>query len=268
MKREVKAMKIEAEENGDLAVIHVDWAEQHKLIEMSEVQSAYFNGRRHYDIHTGYVYCKEDSHGIASISDCPDHKAEAVHAAIKGEIVKLKEKGKTTIVIVSDSPTSQYRNSKNVFLMKRLAVELEICIRLLFTESGHGKSPCDGVGGNIKTQVEEVMLRNHGEKEVIQIESVEDIKKLIETKTRLTYDISIHTAKDIEEVKESLPKLGPLVGAMKIHEVLISSSGIIKKKNLPSDVFYQHVKIKESRRHRRVSGNVEHDEDSVDEYSD
>ena len=48
--------------------------------------------------------------------------------------------------------------------------------QLLFTESGHGKSPCDGVGGNIKTQVEEVMLRNHGEKEVIQIESVRDIK--------------------------------------------------------------------------------------------
>ena len=111
MKREIKAMKVEAEENGDLAVIHIDWAEQHKLIEIREVQSAYFNGRWHYDIHTGYSYCKEDSHGIASISDCPDHKAEAVHAAIKGEI-----------------------------MMKRLAVELGICIRLLFTEIGHGKS--------------------------------------------------------------------------------------------------------------------------------
>ena len=33
----------------------------------------------------------------------------------------------------------------------------------------------DGVGGNIKTQVEELMLRNHVEKEVIQIESVEEI---------------------------------------------------------------------------------------------
>ena len=84
------------------------------------------------------------------MSDCPDHKAEAVHAAIKGEIIKLKENGKTTIVIVSDSPTSQYRNPKNVFLMKRLAVELGICIRLLFNESGHGKSPCDGVGETSK----------------------------------------------------------------------------------------------------------------------
>ena len=268
MKREVKAMKVEAEENGDLAVLHIDWAEQHKLIEMREVQSAYFNGRWHYDIHTGYWYSKEDSHGIASISNCPDHKAEAVHAAIKGEITKLVEKGKTTIVIVSDGPTSQYRNSKNVFLMKRLAVELQICIRLLFTESGHGKSPCDGVGGNIKTQVEEVMLRNHGEHEVIQIKSVEDVKELIENKTRLIYDISIHTEKEIEDIRESMPKLGPLVGAMKIHEVLISSNGIIKKKNLPSDVFYQNVNIKESRRHRRVSGDLEDNEEVMDDYDE
>ena len=84
----------------------------------------------------------------------------------------------------------------------------------------------------------------------------------------MTSEISIHTVKDIEEVKVSLPKHGPLVGAMKIHEVLISSTGIIKKKNLPSDVFYQHVKIKELRRHRKVSGNVELDENSFAEYSD
>ena len=37
MKQEFKAIKIEAEENGDLAVIPVYWAEQHKLIEMREV---------------------------------------------------------------------------------------------------------------------------------------------------------------------------------------------------------------------------------------
>ena len=96
------------------------------------------------------------------------------------------------------------------------------------------------------------------------IKSVEYIKELIETKTRLTQDISIHTSKEIEDIREYMPKLGPLVGAMKIHEVLISSSGIIKKKNLPSDVFYQHVNIKESRRYRRVSGDVQDDEELVD----
>ena len=78
--------------------------------------------------------------------------------------------------------------------MKKLATELDICIRLLFTESGHGKSPCDGVGGNIKIQVEEIMLQNYGENDMRQIHCVKDVKNIIEQKTRLTYDITIHTA--------------------------------------------------------------------------
>ena len=37
-----------------LADIHCDWAEQHKVTEVAEVQSAYFNGRYSYDLHTGH----------------------------------------------------------------------------------------------------------------------------------------------------------------------------------------------------------------------
>ena len=78
-------------------------------------------------------------------------------------IEELVAKGKKRFVICSDSPTSQYRNSKNCFLMKRFCIEFGISIRLLFTEAGHGKSPCDGVGGNIKTQVEAVAMNIFGE---------------------------------------------------------------------------------------------------------
>ena len=86
----------------------MDWAEQHKISEIREVQSAYFNGRYYYDIHTLYIYTKEDSHGGASISDSSDHKAETVAAAVRPFIEKLVNAGKKTFVFVSDSPTSQY----------------------------------------------------------------------------------------------------------------------------------------------------------------
>ena len=71
-----------------MAVVHMDWAEQHKLSEIKEVQSAYFNGRWAYDMQIMFIYTKEDSHGAASISESHDHNAEAVHAAIKPEIEK------------------------------------------------------------------------------------------------------------------------------------------------------------------------------------
>ena len=60
---------------------------------------------------------------------------------------------------------------------------------------------------------------------------------------------------------DNLPKLGPLNKALKIHEILISSDGDVKSKFLPSDVFYESVKIKESRRHRRVEAGEESKQD-------
>ena len=46
----------------------------------------------------------------------------------------------------------------NVVLMRRFCEELGISIRILFTKAGHGKSPCDGVGGNVKTQFENIFF--------------------------------------------------------------------------------------------------------------
>ena len=248
MKQELKYVRLEALENADVAVLHVDWAEQHKLTEVKEIQSAYFNGRYSYDIHTGYCYTKDDSHGFASLSDSSDHRAEAIHCALKPKIVQLVGKGFRKIVICSDSPVSQYRNAKNIFLMKILAQELQVSIRLLFTEAGHGKSPCDGVGGNIKTQVESAMLAMFGDKETNSIHSVQDVKKVIEEKTNLTYEISTHTKEDIENVKKVMPKLSALVGALKVHEVYIHADGKMMKKDLPTDSFYKQVVIRQSRR--------------------
>ena len=260
MRREIKSVVVETESDENLGVIHCDWAEQHQLSEVGEVQSAYFAGRFSYEIHTAFIYTKDGNHGAASISTAADHRAEAVHAAVKSEIVKLKDLGKTSIVVVSDSPISQYRNSKNVFLMKTLAEELGISIRLLFTECGHGKSPCDGVGGNIKTEVENALLRRHGERDLRTIHSAEDVKQVIENETNLSYRIKVHTASEIEEIRGKLPKLGPLTKALKIHEIMITSGGQVRSKNLPSDVFYENVKLKESRRIRRVD---QHDDDNV-----
>ena len=39
-------------------------------------------------------------------------------------------------------------------------------------------------------------------------------------------------------------KIGPLVGAAKIHELVFESDGKITKKNFPNEAFYQSVKIK------------------------
>ena len=58
------------------------------------------------------------------------------------------------------------------------------------------------------------------------------------------------------DIFDSLPSLGLLSRAMKIHEIFLSADGVVKSKNLPTDVYYDNVKITESWRYRRVE-NVE-----------
>ena len=86
-----------------------------------------------------------------------------------------------------------------------------IGVRLLFTEAGHGKSPCDGVGGNIKTQVEAVALNIFGEYELDTIYSADDVARLIKEKTNLTYDITSHKQNKTEEIRNCLPKLSQVM---------------------------------------------------------
>ena len=66
----------------------------------------------------------------------------------------------------------------------------------------------------------------------------------------------------------SVGQLSSLVGALKIHEVLIQTDLVVKKENLPSDPFYKAVLIKQSRRKSAVNANddLEYDDivDSVD----
>ena len=57
--------------------------------------------------------------------------------------------------------------------------------------------------------------------------------------------MKIHTKEDIQKVTDSMPsKIGALVGATKIHDLMFESDGPIKMKKLPNEVFYQHIGIK------------------------
>ena len=43
IKAELKKVRLEAKECNEIAVLHIDWAEQHKITEVKEIQTAYFN---------------------------------------------------------------------------------------------------------------------------------------------------------------------------------------------------------------------------------
>ena len=179
---------------------------------------------------------KENSGGFVSLSDENDHKAEAVHAALEPKIKQLAENGIKEFYIVSDSPTSQYRNGKAVYLTNLWSKQYCIKITWIFTEAGHGKSAADGIGGSVKNKVAEKVLMCPD----TVIATVEDIKKNIDT----SIEMFIHTKNDIKKVKDEMPKVGQLVGATKIHEIVFDCDGKMKTKNLPNERAYRPLRIK------------------------
>ena len=113
---------------------------------------------------------------------------------------------------------------------------MKIKIICYFTEAGHGKSPADGVGGNIKNAAQE--KQNMPD---LVINNAESVKANIET----SIELSIRTKDDIQKVTESMKeKIGTLVGATEIHELQFEPNGKIMKKNMPSEAFYKPVSIK------------------------
>ena len=69
---------------------------------------------------------------------------------------------------------------------------------------------------------------------------------------------SVHKQEQTDEIKQSIGKLSSLVGALQIHEVMIDSNLVIKKKNLPTDPFYKAVLINQTR--RPVTNDLEFDD--------
>ena len=142
------------------------------------------------------------------------------------------------MVFLSDSPTSQYKNNKNVFLTNQLAVKYNLSIEWIFTEACHGKSCCDGVGGNIKTLIKDLTVVNTS----MVISSASDVKDLIANKT--TTDVTCHSQKYIDEVLNDLPTLSSLKGAIQMHQLNFETSGTVRAKSLPTDSTSNPVVLK------------------------
>ena len=248
IKNFVKTKREEVIESDDKVMLHVDWAENGTIIVPNEIQTAFYGGRTNYSIHSGYQYAKENSGGFVSLSDDPNHRAEAIKAALDPKVKHLVENGFKEIIFVSDSPISQYRNGKAAYLTNLWSKNYGIKIMWIFTESGHGKSSADGINGRIKNLVRDKVLMNPD----LVLNNVEAIKGAIET----SIEIFIHTKEDIKRVQQAMPKIGQLTGAIKLH-LLVFEDRNIKKKDLPNEISWKPIRIKIGREIVRTREEVE-----------
>ena len=86
------------------------------------------------------------------VSDVTDHTAPMVFAILK-QIVTLPKQTVPELKYIhylSDSPSSQFRNKHLMYIIAQHDKMFGIPCTWTYFESGHGKGPCDGIGGSSK----------------------------------------------------------------------------------------------------------------------
>ncbi len=88
-----------------------------------------------------------------------------VHSLFIRWIVMWKKYSKqiTELNIISDSPSSQYRNKIMIYFLKYYATSRKTILRWLFLESGPGKDIADSIGSVIKRLFDNTIRLNSDE---------------------------------------------------------------------------------------------------------
>lgn len=203
--------------NTDM-LIHIDFAENYSCKYGSEPQSVHFGAsREQITLHTGVMYTSGEKQSFCTLSKSLKHDAPAIVTHLIPIFNKcLRKKPEISDVhIISDAPSTQYRNKTTFFLIVTFLSTLFPQIKTIthnFSEANHGKGPADGVGSGVKQALDRAVA--HGE-DVIDLDSALGVLK---SSTKNIY-IDVVEPKDIDIVREvSCDHLTPFKGTMSVHQ--------------------------------------------------
>ena len=145
--------------NSTVATIQIDWSENAKMTQAREEKKAYYEDCQ-VSVHAMHQWTSEGNQSVASLSDHTSDQAAAVIVSVKPVLESLVKNGKVKINIVSDSPTSQYRNKKFFYMIQQFANEYEVTVHWIYLEAGHGKGIPDGVGAVVKHAINDIIMHN------------------------------------------------------------------------------------------------------------
>ena len=111
--RVFKTKRMEAEKSSDTVTFQINWSKNASIRQAQEEKSAYYHTDQ-IPIHCIHSWSSQGQKLFGAISDHTDHKASAVFTSLEPVLLKYCQANVHHFNIISDSPTSQYRN-KNVF---------------------------------------------------------------------------------------------------------------------------------------------------------
>lgn len=224
----------------DEVILHIDFAENFQCKYNSEVQAVHFGDSHHQvSLHTGVAYTWKDVKSLCSISSSFRHDPSAIWAHLTQVLTYLRKQHPTatTLHVVSDGPTTQYRSKKNFFLLTNVPYQMGWkSVTWNFLEAGHGKGPADGIGAAVKRRVDDLIARG---KDIPDARVLLEELKQQKSATELFYiepdaveAMDIHVPSELQTIR----------GTMKIQKRSGFSHGM--KLPLQPVHFLSHPKIK------------------------
>jgi len=137
-------------------LIQMDFSENYTCSTLEEIQSAYWNSSM-VTLHPEVIYYRDDNDELCHksfvhVSEVLNHNDTMVLTIIDRLVKIVKEIGHEVqwIHFWTDSPSSQYRNKTIFDTVGRFPEIYGMFASWHYFESGHGKGPCDGIGGTAK----------------------------------------------------------------------------------------------------------------------
>ena len=207
----------------------MDFVENYSCSHADEVQSAYFD-KGSVTLHPVVSYYKDADHNLQHtsrvyISGTPSHTSGSVYAFMKliTDQMKTDHPGLECIHYVTDSPTSQYRNQYTMYITAYHETLFGVKASWQFFEAGHGKGPCDGVGGTTKRLADSAVKC-----QTVIIQNAEDFYEWgIHQESQIKYNIVPKSACKEARNEMLMMKTKPIKGTIDIHRVVTLSLGEI-----------------------------------------
>ena len=162
---------------------------------------------------------------VVVVSDETYHKVQTVYAFmkalmgwVKGNLPQIE-----TLHYLSDSPTSQYRNSTIFGLMAHHKTSFNIKATSSYFESGHGKGPYDGIGGAVKRSADTAIKKGQLIKDAKQFFEWGSEQESTSALSFLYVDIDMVAAANTE--LEAMGKFS-VPRTIKLHSI-IPSDGVL-----------------------------------------
>ena len=128
----------------------------------------------------------------------------------------LVDKGIKKIHVVSDSPTSQYRNRRMVWILHCYCKEKMIDLKWIYLESGHGRGIPDRIGATVKKAIKDLLLFHPDD----PLYDVADLFSRNIQDCIPSIELNVYSKEHAQKFRSSLPKVGEIKGILKVHEVL------------------------------------------------